>query len=124
MSKPFVSITALAVSILHLFGCEAQNHQLMGHGEKVLVIGRHPDMLAKVTAMLKNHNYAAIGALTNEEAIQKFTEEKPVAVLIGGGVDSESRTLFHRIFSPSVKVIDAHPQTVLSDLKAAFVDRY
>lgn len=122
MSKSFVSIVAFAVGILSLFGCKAQNQQLMGHGEKVLVIGRHADMLARVTDMLKTHNYDAVGVLTNEEALQKFEAEKPGAVLIGGGVDSESRALFHRTFSPTAKVIDAHPQTVLGDLKAAFPD--
>jgi hypothetical protein len=29
----------------------------MGHGEKILVIGRHESMLTKVTAMLREHNY-------------------------------------------------------------------
>jgi CheY-like chemotaxis protein len=116
---PFI---AFAIGIFNIFGCKAQNQQLMGHGEKVLVIGRHPDMLAKVTDMLKNHGYNAIGAQTNDEALEKFEAEKPLAVVIGGGVDGESRALFHRTFSPSAKVIDAHPQTVLSDLKAAFPD--
>jgi CheY-like chemotaxis protein len=122
MSKSLLSLIAFAVGILQLFGCKAQNQQLMGHGEKVLVIGRHADMLARVSDMLKNHNYNPLGAQTNEEALQKFADEKPQAVIIGGGVDSESRALFHRTFSPSAKVIDAHPQTVLGDLKAAFPD--
>jgi CheY-like chemotaxis protein len=117
-----ISLLAFAVGILNLFGCKAQNQQLMGLGEKILVIGRHADMLARVTDMLKNHNYNPVGVQTNEEALEKFASEKPLAVLIGGGVDGESRALFHRTFSPSAKVIDAHPQTVLTDLKAAFPD--
>jgi CheY-like chemotaxis protein len=120
MSKSLISLLAFAVGILHLFGCKAQNQQLMGHGEKILVIGRHADMLARITNMLKNHQYNAFGAQTNEEALQKFEDEKPEAVIIGGGVDSESRALFHRTFSLSAKVVDAHPQTVLADLKAVF----
>jgi CheY-like chemotaxis protein len=122
MSNYRISLIAFAIGMLNLLGCKAQNHQLMGHREKVLVIGRHADMLARVTDMLKNHSYAAVGAQTNEEALEKFETEKPHAVIIGGGVDSESRALFHRVFSASAKVIDAHPQTVLSDLKAAFPD--
>ena len=94
----------------------------MGHGEIVLVIGRHPEMLAKITDLLKSHHYAAVGALSNEEALQKFETEKPAAVIIGGGVDGGSRALFHSSFGASAKVIDAHPQTVLADLKAAFPD--
>lgn len=122
MHKSILSTIAFTVGILHLLGCSAQSAQLMGHGEKVLVIGRHADMLARITDMLKNHHYDAVGAQTNEEALQKFEDEKPAAVLIGGGVDGESRALFHGTFSPMAKVIDAHPQTVLVDLKAAFPD--
>lgn len=119
MSKAFLSRIALAVGLIHLLGCKAKNQQLMGQGEKVLVIGRHADMLARVGDMLKNHGYNPVGTQTNEEALQLFEKEKPLAVIIGGGVDGESRALFHRLFSPSSKVIDAHPQTVLGDLNAA-----
>ncbi len=95
----------------------------MGHGEKVLVIGRHESMLAKVTAMLKQHNYRAVGKQSNEEAIAAFTTDTFDAVIIGGGVDTESRNHFHTEFqkiNPKVKIIDGHPQTVLSDLQHAF----
>jgi hypothetical protein len=120
MSKILILCTAFTFGILNLFGCKAQNQQFMGHGEKVLVIGRHANMLARVTQMLKDHNYAAIGVQTNEEALQMFATEKPLAVVVGGGVDGESRSFFHRTFSVSAKVIDAHPQTILSELKNAF----
>jgi DNA-binding NarL/FixJ family response regulator len=117
-----ISLIAFVIGMLNLLGCKAQNQQLMGHGEKVLVIGRHAKMLSSVTDMLKKHNYEAVGVQTNEEALEKFETEKPHAVIIGGGVDNESRALFHRTFSAASKVIDAHPQTVLSDLEAAFPD--
>ncbi len=98
----------------------------MGHGEKVLVIGRHADMLVKITGLLQQHGYTAIGKTTNQDAIVAFKADTIDAVIIGGGVDDESRELFHTEFpkiNPNVKVIDAHPQTVLSDLKAAFSDK-
>jgi hypothetical protein len=123
MSKSYLSLIAFAIGIINVLGCKAQNKQLMGHGEKVLVIGRHADMLERITGMLQNHNYAAVGAQTNEAALATFEVEKPRAVIIGGGVDAESRALFHNTFSASAKVIDAHPQTVLTDLKAAFPDK-
>jgi hypothetical protein len=118
-----ISTLAWIIGILDMFSCNAQNKILMGHGEKVLVIGRHADMLTKITDMLKQHNYNAIGKQWNEEAIADFKEEIFDGVIIGGGVDSESRTLFYTEFpkiNPNVKIIDAHPQTVLSDLKTAF----
>jgi DNA-binding NarL/FixJ family response regulator len=95
----------------------------MGHGEKVLVIGRHESMLAKVTAMLKQHRYEAVGKQGNEEAIAAFKADTFDAVIIGGGVDDEIRNLFHTEFpkiNPQVKIIDGHPQTVLSDLQKTF----
>lgn len=120
MSKTVLSIIAFAVGLLHLLGCKAKNQYLMGQGEKLLVIGRHADMLARVSDMLKNHGYHPIGAQTNEEALDLFEKEKPQAVIIGGGVDGESRALFHRLFSHTARVLDAHPQTVLGDLQEAF----
>lgn len=98
----------------------------MGHGEKVLIIGRHVGMLAKITDLLKQHGYNSIGKMTNDEAILAFKSDTIDAVIIGGGVDAESRDLFHLEFpkiNPKVKIIDAHPQTVLNDLKAAFPDK-
>ena len=98
----------------------------MGQGEKVLVIGRHADMLSKITTMLKQQGYDAIGKQLNQEAILAFKSATIDAVIIGGGVDSESRDLFHTEFpriNPKVKIIDAHPQTVLNDLKEAFSDK-
>ena len=98
----------------------------MGHQEKVLVIGRHESMLAKVTALLKEHNYQATGRQSNEEAIAAFESDIFDAVIIGGGVDAESRHVFYTTFptiNPKVKIIDGHPQTILSDLQEAFRKR-
>lgn len=95
----------------------------MEYTQKVLVIGRHQDMMQKVLKMLQNEGYEAIGELTNENAITTFKQNNIQAVVIGGGVDTESRNLFHTEFSawnPEIKIIDAHPQTVLSDLASIF----
>jgi hypothetical protein len=126
MNKFKITSFAFAIGIFNMLNCHAQNKNLMGHGEKVLVIGRHADMLAKVTEMLKQHGYNAIGEQWNEGAIAAFKANSINAVVIGGGVDSESRDFFHTEFpklNPFVKVIDAHPQTILSDLKKVFPDK-
>jgi hypothetical protein len=70
----------------------------MGKGQNILVIGRHADMMAKVTDMLASNGYQPHGALTNEAAFTVFNDQQIDAVVIGGGVDSESRALFHREF--------------------------
>lgn len=88
-----------------------------------MVIGRHADMLQKVINLLHVNNYDAKGATTNHEAIQLFSNFNFDAVIIGGGVDEESRVVFHTEFlkrKPSIKVIDAHPHTILNDLCKAF----
>ena len=95
----------------------------MANEESVLVIGRHADMLSKITGMLKQHGYDAIGEQENDKAIAAFKAKRIDAVIIGGGVDRESRQLFHEFFpsiNPQVKMIDAHPSTVLQDLATAF----
>ncbi len=89
----------------------------------VLVIGRHTAMLARVTAELNALGYDAHGSSTNEAAL-KFGQEQPLdAVMIGGGVDAESRAIFHASFpkwNPSVKVLDIHPHNYLQLLQSAF----
>jgi DNA-binding NarL/FixJ family response regulator len=90
---------------------------------RVLVIGRHADMLERITNMLDQKGYRSIGKLSNEEAFAVLENEKIDAVIIGGGVDSESRDLFHQEFpkfQAKIKIFDAHPSTVLSDLENAF----
>ena len=92
--------------------------------KKILVIGRHADMLQKVTGMLQQNGYTALGETGNDAAIALFKSERFDAVIIGGGVAGESRMLFHQLFPqlhPAIKIIDAHPQTVLNDLQAAFL---
>jgi hypothetical protein len=86
---------------------------------KVLVIGRHSGMLARVLSMLTAAGYEARGTQDNAEAFALLRTWPVDAVIIGGGVDDESRHLFHNQFpvlQPGIKIIDAHPQTVLADL--------
>lgn len=92
---------------------------------KVLVVGRHTDLLQKVLQLLQHNGYEAFGETTNEGAISSFQTHRMDAVIIGGGVDFPSRDLFHLQFpklNPDVKIIDAHPQTVLTELKNAFLN--
>ena len=89
----------------------------------LLVIGRHADMMARINAMLTQNGFTPHGALTNAEAIATFQAQPIAGVVIGGGVDQESRDLFHREFArlrPGVVIIDAHPGTLLGDLAEAF----
>jgi hypothetical protein len=125
MRTATLKVLSLGVSLLNFIGCQTKNENLMGNGEKILVIGRHASMMERVLDMLKQHGYNAMGKQRNEEAIVAFKDNAFEAVIIGGGIDDESRELFHTEFpklNPSVKIIDGHPLTLLDDLKKAFPD--
>lgn len=99
----------------------------MAQGQRILIIGRHADLLVRVVDLLNQQGYHAIGKMTNDEAIAIFASQPFDAVIIGGGVDDNSRALFRKEFlrlNPSIKIIIAHPQTVLADLKEAFDDEH
>jgi DNA-binding NtrC family response regulator len=89
--------------------------------KKVLVIGRHADLLHRILAMLEQNGYSSNGTTENADAIEKYKSWKPNVVVIGGGVDDESRKLFHKQFEQNgTKVLDAHPQSLLFDLTQLF----
>jgi DNA-binding NarL/FixJ family response regulator len=57
----------------------------------ILVIGRHPQIMETVLRLINTQSeWKAIGALSDNEAIEKFDAENFDLVLIGGGVDEES----------------------------------
>lgn len=88
----------------------------MQEKKTVLVIGRHTAMLARVTAELSALGYQALGSATNEEALRLGQAHAIDVVLIGGGVDAESRATFHAAFpqwNPKVKVLDIQPHNYL-----------
>ncbi|MFY7963877.1 MAG: hypothetical protein ACOVO1_03175 [Chitinophagaceae bacterium] len=91
--------------------------------KNVLVIGRHQTMMYNVKRILEQEGYTVYNALQNEEAFDVFNNNSIDAVIIGGGVDNESRILFHNYFATKIteyRIIDAHPSTVLVDLENAF----
>lgn len=92
----------------------------MAQKKKILIIGRHPAIMEKVIVLLEKNGYDATGANQNEEAIDLFRIRNFDAVVIGGGVDAESKALFHNLFpaiNSGIKILDAHPNSILGDLK-------
>lgn len=95
----------------------------MNSTHNILVIGRHQQMMDSVKALLTQHSYNVFTAIKNDEAFYIFDKENIDAIVIGGGVDAESRNLFHTTFSnkkTTVKIVDAHPHTILKDLENIF----
>jgi hypothetical protein len=74
----------------------------------ILVIGRHPQIMETVLRLINSQpGWKAEGAITDEEAVEKFNSNF-ILVLIGGGVEESSekklKTAFEKI-NPQVKMI-------------------
>ena len=59
---------------------------------RVLVIGRHPKIMVATLAHLESAGYRTTGRFTDDEAIAAFVETPVDLVIIGGGVEPESKT--------------------------------
>lgn len=91
--------------------------------KKLLVIGRHEDIMNAVLNKLQAAGYDAFGTLTNKEAERLFAQIKFDAVVIGGGIDPVSRESLSDKFSeqrPEIRILSAHPNTLLEDLRLIF----
>ncbi len=118
-----ITIIVLLLFLLNFYlFSPIQKKKFMGNNETVLVIGRHQFIMNKVIEVLKNHNYKAFGVGIDKEAIDFVKNNKVDAVLIGGGVENESRILFDSAFkkvNPDIKIIESHPNTFLEDLNTS-----
>jgi DNA-binding NtrC family response regulator len=76
---------------------------------RILVVGRHPAIMVKVQALIESAGYTHLGALTDEEAIALMRSAAPDALLLGGGVEPESRATLSAAFEaarPGCPVIE------------------
>lgn len=75
----------------------------------ILVIGRHAQIMETVLRLIHTQpDWRAIGALNDDEALQKFKEQHFDLVLIGGGVETSSEEKLTRSFrelKPNIKII-------------------
>lgn len=95
----------------------------MAETKKILIIGRHEDMLQRAIKLLRENEYTAIGHTRDEDALMEFQRTPFDGVVIGGGVEFASRQLFEIEFpkmNSRVKVLSAHPNTLLDELSTAF----
>ncbi|GAA3978101.1 hypothetical protein [Mucilaginibacter dorajii] len=78
-------------------------------GAPILVIGRHPEILATVVRLINNNpDWQATGCLTDEEAIQHFDTQPCTLVLLGGGIPPESEQHLSAYFmsrNPQIKIV-------------------
>ncbi|MEY4930090.1 MAG: hypothetical protein RI909_814 [Bacteroidota bacterium] len=75
----------------------------------ILVIGRHEQIMDTVVRLINTQpNWNAHGAMTDEQAMVTFSQNKFDLVLVGGGVEEASETKFNMEFekiNPQVKII-------------------
>lgn len=58
---------------------------------RILVVGRHQEILSRVTGVLETAGYRVFGTTADESALALMTSETPDALLLGGGVERASR---------------------------------
>lgn len=91
----------------------------------ILVVGRDPQTLQGVVDMLKENGYDAHGESIDEIALEAFNKYDFDGVLLGGGVDSQSREVLVPAFlnkNPKVKIASGHPWQALEALREAFTE--
>ncbi len=75
----------------------------------ILVIGRHEQIMEAVVRLINTQpHWNARGAMTDEQAIETFSQNKFDLVLVGGGVEEASEIKFKMEFekiNPQVKII-------------------
>lgn len=76
---------------------------------QILVIGRHPEILATVIRLVNNNpDWNATGCITDEEAISAFDKETFAMVLLGGGIEEPSEDKLSTYFkanNPDIKIV-------------------
>ncbi|QEM05937.1 hypothetical protein DIU31_021355 [Mucilaginibacter rubeus] len=76
---------------------------------QILVVGRHPEILATVVRLVNNNpDWNATGCLSDEEAIAAYKAQDFKVVLLGGGVDEVSEGKLKDYFineKPDIKIV-------------------
>jgi DNA-binding NtrC family response regulator len=60
--------------------------------DRILVVGRNPDIMARVRALLEPAGFSVLAAFTDDDAAELIATSGPDALLIGGGVEPGSRS--------------------------------
>jgi hypothetical protein len=87
---------------------------------KVLLIGRNPSVLEHLLPQVREAGFDAQGATLDVDALRLMRNETFDVVAIGGGVQSDSRAIFHRVArekNEAAIVLDIYgPETLLPRL--------
>ncbi len=95
----------------------------MEQQHKILVVGRHQDVMDTVTSTLEGNGYSVTGTLHDDIAVDLATSSEFDALLMGGGMTQKERSqLRGEVLKklPKIKVVQAEgPESVLTLMKQA-----
>lgn len=94
--------------------------------KRILVLGRHPGIMERVTAMLTAAGCAVVPCFTDDEARVALERGDLDAFLIGGGVEAASRAALVPLAAAHQVIVVEHtggPNALLSHVEAAFSGR-
>ncbi|MBX9783850.1 MAG: hypothetical protein K2X48_11230 [Chitinophagaceae bacterium] len=89
----------------------------------ILILGRHSGMMQNVISFLNSNGFdKAKGVLTNEEVKTELLTHQYQVVIIGGGVDGETRQMIKQLISDknsNTKVVEhfGNPASLLEEIK-------
>jgi len=91
----------------------------------VLIFVKYETILDVIDSHLSEHNYETITTSEEEEAIEIIKNKDFDAILIGGGINKDSRQKVLDIIKeekPETKIVEHYggPYTVIDSVKAAF----
>lgn len=90
---------------------------------KILILGRHAGMMQNVISFLGQQGFADIkGVLTNEEVIDELSYGIYNVIVIGGGVDGETRKIIRELVADkknSIKIVEHYGNlaTLINEIK-------
>ena len=90
----------------------------------VLVVGRRDYVLETLGGLLERAGYSVVTAMEDNQVIKQLKMVKPDLLIIGGGVEPNSRLVFRRFVvsqMPSTKIVEHYggPATLVSEVNQA-----
>ena len=94
----------------------------------ILILGRHAGMMQNVLSFLQTHGFTDLkGVLTNDEVRTELFSNNYNLLIIGGGVDTETRKMISAFINQhtlAVKTIEhfGNPATLIDEINKAMFE--
>jgi hypothetical protein len=88
---------------------------------KVLIAGRHRDLMNAALAQVRDEGFEAAGYIEDEKIVEELKTGSYDVLAIGRGVEPDSKVLFRQVVSehsPDTRVLEVYgPETLLPGLR-------